>query len=110
MPIILEQQYDISVGSTENISVNFSPVLDSAEVLSSVVVAEITTAALTISNEAVNTATYSESISCDTVGIGKALQFTVTTSTAGLYQIRLTAVTDSTPARTIVYDMYLRFI
>lgn len=111
MPKVLEQQYDISTGSTEIVSVNYTSVLDSAEVLTGTpTVAEITTANLTLGNKLVNTATYTEIVTGDTVAIGKAVQFTVSSSTAGLYQIRVTVSSDSSPTRTFVNDLYLRFI
>ena len=111
MPKILEQQYDLSTGETEVVSINYSDVLDSGELLSGTpTVSEVSTSNLTLANKLVNTATYVESFSGETISVGKAVQFTVTTGTAGLYQIRVTVSTDSTPTRTLVRDLYLRFI
>lgn len=111
MPKTLEQQYDISVGSTEIVSINYTAILDSSEVLTGVpTVSELTTSNLSLGNKLVNTATYTEAITGDTVAVGKAVQFTVTTSTAGSYVIRVTVSSDSTPTRTFVRDLYLRFI
>lgn len=111
MPKILEQQYDLSVSETEVVSINYSDVLDSGELLTGTpTVTEVSTANLSLANKLVSTATYTESFSGETVAIGKAVQFTVTTSTAGLYQIRVSVATDSSPARTLVRDLYVRFI
>lgn len=111
MPKILEQQYDLSVSETEVVSINYSDVLDSGELLTGTpTVTEVSTANLSLANKLVSTATYVESFSGETVAVGKAVQFTVSTSTAGLYQIRVSVATDSSPARTLVRDLYVRFI
>ena len=110
MPITLDQQYVISVGDTDVVSINYTDYLDSGELLTGTpTVTEVTTAALTLSNKIVNTSTYTEADSGDTVAVGKAVQFAVTTNTAGLYRVRVTCTTDATLTRTKVLDVLLEF-
>ena len=74
MPKILEQQYDLSVAETEVVSINYSDVLDSGELLTGTpTVTEVSTANLSLANKLVSTATYTESFSGETVAIGKAV-------------------------------------
>lgn len=111
MPKILEQQYDLSINETEVVSVNYSDILSSGELLTGTpTVSEVSTTNLSLGNKLVSTATYVESFSGETVAIGKAVQFTISTSTLGVYQVRVSVDTDSTPTRTIVRDLYVRFI
>lgn len=109
MPITLPQRYEISAGDTETVSVNFTDHLDAGELLSgSPTVVEVTTTDLTLGNKAVNSATYVESHTGDTVAIGAAVQFSVSGGTAyTTYRIRVTVNTDATPARTFVRDLLL---
>ena len=109
MPITLEECFDYSTGATELVSVDFTPYLDSDELIDAVVsVSEVTTSAITIANQVVNTETFEY---CgNTAKVGGAVQFTVNCSTEGMYRVRVTANTDSSPVRTPVVDILLRFI
>jgi len=110
MVIALPQTFVISVGDTETVAVNFTDHLDSGELLTGTpTVVEVTTSDLTLGSKAVNTATYVESQSGDTVAIGAAVQFSVSGGTAANspYKIRVTCSTDATPARTFVRDCTL---
>ena len=107
MFIALPQRHTISVGDTEVVSVNYTDHLDDGDLLTgTVTVAEQTTSDLTIANNAVNTATYVEAQTGDTVAIGAAAQFSVSGGTAANspYTVRVTCSTDATPARTFVRD------
>jgi hypothetical protein len=110
MPIVLPQRPAISVGDTEVVSINYTDHLDSGESLTGTpTVAEVTTTDLTLDDKAVNTATYVEADSGDTVAVGAAVQFSVAGGTAANspYTIRVTVSTDATPARTFVRDVKL---
>lgn len=110
MPITLDQQYVISTGDIDVVSINYTDYLDTGELLTGTpTVTEVTTSALTLSNKIVNTSTYVEADSGQTVAVGAAVQFAVSTSTAGLYRVRVTATTDATLARTKVADILLEF-
>ena len=106
----LSQRHTVSVGETEVVAVNYTDHLDSGELLTGTpTVAEQTTSDLTLANKAVNTATYLEAVSGDTVAIGAAVQFSALGGTAANspYTIRVTVTTDATPARTFVRDLLL---
>ena len=110
MVVYLPQRPIISVGDIEKVSVNFTDHLDSGESLTGTpTVVEVSTTDLTLASKAVNSATYVEAVTGDTVAIGKAVQFTVTGLTVANspYTIRVTASTNATPARTFVRDLYL---
>jgi len=104
MPIKLDQRPTISAGATEVASIDFTEQLDSTETLTGApTIAEITTADLTFSNKVVSTAALT--ILDREVAVGRAVQFKVTGQKAGTqYQVRITASTTSTPARTLVFD------
>lgn len=110
MPVVLDQIHTISVGETETVAVNYTAHLDSGESLTGTpTVAEQTTTDLTISNKAVNTATYTEADTGNTVAVGAAVRFSVAGGTVANspYTIRVTVSTDATPARTFVRDLKL---
>lgn len=111
MAIRLAQVHTVSAGSTRLVRINCTRDLDSgASLTGTPTIVEVTTTALTLANKKVNTATYVESQTGDTVAIGKALEFTVTGGTAGsTYTIRATCSTNSTPAETLVYDLALTY-
>lgn len=111
MAIVLEQRHTVSVGSTRVVRINCTRDLDSgASLTGTPTIVEVTTTALTLASKAVNAATYIESQTGDTVAIGKALEFTVTGGVAGTtYTIRASCSTNSSPAETLVYDLYLTF-
>ena len=110
MPYLLDQQYVISTGDTDVISINYTDYLDSGELLTGTpTVVEVTTSALTLSNKAINTATYVEADTGNTVAISKAVQFKISCTTAGVYRIRVTVSTNATVARTKVVDILIQF-
>lgn len=112
MVLKLQQYHQISVGDTEVISVNYTDHLDSGESLTGTpTVAEVTTTDLTLASKAVNSSTYVEADTGDTVAVGAAVQFTAKGGTAANspYTIRITVSTDATPARTFVRDVLLSF-
>ena len=114
MPVTLSPQYQISVNDTEAVSVEFTDHLDSGELLTGTpTVVEVTTSDLTLANKALNTSTYTPSYASPgdaVVATSAAVQFTVTSSTAGTYRIRITVSTDATPARTFVRDILLDIV
>ena len=110
MPITLPQRPAISVGDTEVVSVNYTDHLDAGESLTGTpTIVEVTTSDLTLGSKVVNTSTYVEARSGDTVAVGAAVQFTVAGGLADTapYTIRITVSTDATPARTFVRDVLL---
>jgi len=112
---IVDRIHTKKVSEAETFSVNCTPRLDTGELVASVVVAEVDTADLTISNEAVSTAALDieDKDGNDVeVAIGKAIQYHVTaTGTAEtLYKIKLTLTTDSTPARVLINYVRLKVI
>ena len=90
-----------TVSEVRNVAVSFSGKLDSGELLTGTpVVTELTTSALTFSNEAVNTAI----LTIDDVStpIGEAVQFAVSGGVSGTdYIIQISCGTDSTPVQTL---------
>lgn len=112
MVLYLPQRPIISVGDTEKVSINFTDHLDSGESLTGTpTVVEVGTTDLTLASKAVNSATYVEAHTGDTVAIGKAVQYTVTGGTVvdSPYTISVTVSTNATPARTFVRYHYLSF-
>jgi hypothetical protein len=109
MPITAQQQRTLSAGSTRIVRLNCTNDLDDgASLTGTPTVTEVTTSDLTIANKAVNSATYSDSVTQGTVAIGKAVICTVAGGTAGsTYTLRITVSTDSTPAETLVYDVQI---
>ena len=112
MPLTARERPTISVGDIEVISLNFTDLLDGSELLTGTpTVAEQTTSDLTIASEQVNTNTYVESCSGDTVAVGAAVQFKVSGGTVANspYRIRVTCSTDATVPRTFVRDILLNW-
>lgn len=109
MPITLTQRHTLSVGATRLVRINGTNDLDDgASFTGTPTVAEVTTTDLTLDNKAVNTATYSDSVTGETVAIGKGIQFTVAGGTRNYtYRVRVTCSTDSSPAETLVYDVLI---
>ena len=108
----------IVVGETRNVAVSFAAKLDSNELLTGTpTVVEVTSSDLTITNAVVSTAELT--ILSETVAIGQAVTFTVSgalasgglttpPSKAGLYQIKVTPLTNATNAQTFVLSTYMR--
>ena len=109
MPNTLPQRHTLSVGATRLVRINATSDLDDgASFTGTPTVAEVTTSDLTLANNIVNTATYTDAITGNTVAIGKGIQFTAAGGTADTtYRVRVTCSTDSSPAETIVYDLLL---
>lgn len=104
MPVQLEQEPVISEGDVDMVAIDYTPYLDSGELLTgTVTVTHVSGPATpTFANNAVNTA--SVVILGKTVAIGKAVQFKVsgqTASTSTPYYADITVSTNSTPARTV---------
>lgn len=108
MALTLTQRPTISAGDVDLVSIDYTDYLDSSELLTGTpTVAEQTTANLTFANIAVTTTAVV--ILGKTVAIGKALRFKVSGQVAGVtYTVRVTAATDSTPARTVVRDIIIQ--
>jgi hypothetical protein len=95
-------------GDTDLGSVSFSNQLDAGETLTGTpLVVEVDTTDLTISNKTVSTAILE--INEVNVPIGEAVQFKVSgmLKETGVYKLKITVTTTSTPARTLV--RYVRF-
>lgn len=95
-------------GETITIPVDFSRRMISGELLSGTpTVVEIATSGLTIGDPLLNTAEWT--ISGKPAAISRAVLFSVAGGVAGtLYTIRVTAVTDETPAQTLIEYVQLR--
>src|SRR5512146_2018090 len=102
------QRCVVKVGEVRNVSVDFTDVLDSGELLTGTpTVSEATTTDLTFANKAVNTAALT--INGRAVAIGAAVQFKVSGQLAAgsPYTITVTATTTATPAQTLKCDLVL---
>lgn len=103
----LAQQRYISAGDVDMVAIDCQDWLDSGELLTGTpTIVEVTTTALTLANKAVSTAALT--INGRSSAIGQAVQFKVSGQVAGVtYRIRVTVGTNSTPARTKVFDIFL---
>lgn len=112
MPITLKQRATISAGATRLLRINATDDLDDgSSLVGTPTILEVTTTALTLANKAVNSATYTDAVTGETVAIGKALQFTLQGGVAGTeYRIRAMCSTNSTPAETLLYDVLVSFV
>ena len=101
----------IPLGSTHVISFDMSPRLDTAELLTGTpsVADEDATGDLTISNRQVNSVAYTEDE--ETVAIGKAIQFSLSSSATEetTYTLTLTVTTDGTPTQTLADKLVVVF-
>ena len=106
---VARERPTVAVGESNLWSVSFVGVLDSGELLASVtnVVDDAGGVTLTISNKSVSTSALT--INGKTVAVGKAVQFLVTGAVVASspYTLKMTVVTDSSPAQTKV--KYVRF-
>jgi hypothetical protein len=107
MAVQLDDIWTVSAGDVDYGAIDFTDYLDSTEKLASVSTpVEQATADLAFANVAVSTAALT--IKNRTSAIGKAVQFKFSGQVAGrTYTVRVTAVTDSTPARTKVVDQII---
>ncbi len=115
MAITLEKIPSISVGATDTIAINFERWLDASETISSATVVEVTSSDLTLTNKAVNTEAIV--VDGDTVAIGAGVQFSLSGQSAtggaggdGLYRIRVTPTTNSSPARVVPFDILIQAV
>lgn len=113
MVVKCKQRYTISVGETRVVRIDFTDELDSGVTLTGTPTVSASSTALTIntSGAAVNTATYVDANTGNTVAIGKAVQFVVSSGTAAQspYDITVTTATNSTPAETLKKVVTLSF-
>ena len=104
----------LSVGDVDVFAIDYTPYLDASETLASVSTpVELTSTDLTFANVAVNAAAVV--IKGVTVAIGKAVQFKVSgqqldSGSPKLYRVKVTAITNSSPARTKVVNVKFRCI
>jgi len=104
MPIVIGETLQFSEGDTEVGVLDFTGALDSGESVASATVAEVSTSDLTIGNIAVNVAALT--VNNKPVAIGKGVQWSVSGQVDGrTYTMRVTATTDSSPARVLVRDV-----
>lgn len=116
MAVTLDYTATISEGATDTAAVSFDKWLDSGELVASVTVTEVTSTDLTITNKAVSTAALT--INGKSVAIGRAATFSLSGQSAsasntdgtGLYRIRVTPTTDSTPARVHPFDVLIQVV
>lgn len=107
----------LKLGSIRNVSLNLVKALNEGELVESVTeVEDVTydgqpTGDLSIGNTGVNTVAYTDQRTGETVAVGKAVQFSITTSSsvARVYKIKVTYVTDSTPTETVVDFLFVSF-
>ena len=110
MPITLKQRPAVSAGAVEVISIDLTPYLDPGELVASLITpVEQTTSDLTLDSEKVSDEVLSI-LDDDNVEVGHAVQFRVQGQLAANspYRIRITPTTDSTPARSPVFDILLQ--
>ena len=90
----LKERYTFSVGDSREPAIDFTDELKSGETLTGTPTVTEATGNLTLSNKAVNVATYVDANTGATVAVGKAVQFDMTTSTAGTYEVSVKATGD----------------
>ncbi len=100
--VIAQEIPTFAVGEVNNVTVSFVGVLEKDELLTGVpTVVELSTSDLTISNQSVNGAVVQ--MGDHIIPVGKAVQFKCLGQTGTTqYTIKVTALTDSTPAQTKV--------
>jgi len=113
MVLRLPQRYTISVGETRVVRVDFTDELDTGVSLTGTPTVSASSTSLTIntSGAAVNAASYVDYNTGNTVAIGKAVQFVVSSGIASQspYDITVTAASNSTPAETFKKIVTLYF-
>lgn len=104
------QRHSKSVSEVVNVAVDMRGILDEGELLTGTpTIIEVATNVLTLSNKAINTEALV--INSETVAIGEAVQFSVAGGVAGsTYTIRITVVTDSTPAQTRIVRLKIAVV
>jgi len=114
----LPQKHSFSIGDTDVVSVDFTKRLDASEVIDSAAVVGVDDdSELSIGSVQVNSAAYDDELQPDargnaaTVAIGKAVQFTLSSSATleTEYTIKVTATSDRSPARVLVRHLKLVF-
>lgn len=100
MTSLAPQRCTMSAGEARLVSVDFTNKLDSGELLTGTVTTAVSPSGPTVSNAAVSTQALT--INGVTVTIGQAVQFKITSVTAGeTYVVTMTVATNSTPAETV---------
>ena len=106
----------LTIGSSRVCSHNMTPALNTGVSISSVSVTDVTddgeaSGDLSILSVQVNSASYTEDSTQDTVAIGKAAQWQISTSSteSKLYKLKINIATDATPSDTIVDYVYIQF-
>lgn len=87
-----KEVYRVSTSETRNVSVDFTDMLDTGELLTGTPTVA-TASGLTIASEQVNVSTLT--INGRSVAAGLAVQFTVAPTSVGLYSIEITCGTDA---------------
>lgn len=108
---------ELSIGSTRTCSHNVTPALESGVLVDSITdVTDVTNAGsatgdLTISSKQKNSTAYTEDETGDTVAVGKAIQWTISSTTTAptKYKLKIVYTTDATPADTVVDYVYVLF-
>lgn len=102
--------YDLPVGATETVAIDFTDRLrDSALLTGTPLIVEVTTSDLTLGSKLVNTAAIT--INGTSVAIGKAVTFSATGATAGQsYTIKVTCSTNESVVQTWITNYQLQGI
>ena len=104
----------ITVGSSRVCSHNVAPALPSGVLISGTpsVVDNDATGDLTISEVQSNSSSYTEEVTGETVGIGEAVQFKVSSSSSSAksYTLKITYSTDGSPSETIIDWLVVSFV
>ena len=116
MPVTLDYTATLSEGATDTGIVSFDRWLDSGELVASVTVTEVTSTDLTITNKAVTTA--AQIVNGKSIATGRAASFSLSGQSAsasnadgtGVYRLRVTPTTDSTPARVHPFDVLIQVV
>ena len=98
-----------TVTEVRNVAVSFVGKLDSGELLTGSPTVTVVGGGLTVASEQVNTVALT--IDGVSVGIGQAVQFSVSGGTAGTtYTVRIECGTDASPAQTLIVNICLAVV
>lgn len=110
MTKVLAQRPTMSVGETEIGAVNYTDHMDSDELLTGTpTVVEDTTTDLTLANKVVNSETYEESDTGDTVAVSKAVTFTVSGGNVANSPYTIVVTVDTDKGRVLINELVLSF-
>lgn len=107
----------LTLGSTRNVSHDVTEAIAADDTVASVSsITDVTddgvsTGELTIANKAASTVAYTDQKTGVTVAIGKAIQFTISTSStvAATYKLKIVYTTTNSPAETVVDYLFVTF-